>query len=1246
MVGYLLSATSIIGQLALTTIRCICQRRRVGVCLLYCYFCLQPMLLGATETTQLQPWLTLTQTPQEQDISSYGAISQISEDRQGRLWLASRSGLLQYDGFRLQRVTPATTLTQSNTIVALDSSNDDYLFMLGYDHQLHRLHLTSRQLDSISLTEALQPASFNVARWYAESDKLWLIGDSELRYIDKRSFKLVNTGVRLGSKISRYTREAGDPTQALLIFTEQGQLWRWRPGQPAELLARLPQQKPAESLLPDHHNLYILQNKQLWQVDTQQRIAELLLDVGAVYQAHPFQLVQHQQQLWLTGHQAGLIRYDLNNRSHQQFSQRNSMLGDKETGSLFKDSLDNLWIGSVNHGLFRLSLRHLQMTSWQQPTSTQQTLRPLLALSLRHWLVVDPQQQLFVWDLQQQQLRPLAASIKGHQAVRYSPELIIILADGGYYSLSWPSLQSKWHPLAALQQLPFPRLLQATVADDGQLFISSFAGIAQIKQPGQPPERWIKPLRDEQQSISYSGIQLIDNRLWISTRTDGLLQYDLNTNQTRQFQPSGYGVGNQLFGITAEASQLWLATDAGATRLDLSNPLQPVRNAPVLGIANEHSEIISVSVRGTQVMLHAPRQIWWVQQKNWQATPLSAAHGVTFPLLPNGLFTADGNYLFGTGKGLHQLNLHKPAAPVSQRFFLAELQTFRRSLSQHQLQASPVELSADERNFRLLIGGFASAPGQMQFQIRSSPGANQWSTAVNQPQFDLFNLPVGPSLLEVRWQSGLTAALQPLQLRFRIAPPWYNSGSAYLVYALLLVLCVGLLWQQQRQRSRLRLRYLQQLEQQEQQLRLALWGSGDELWDWQLEPALLTRRRCQEDGTDQVSAQSMAPADFVADIHPEDQPHVRQLLEAIQTGQQQSFQMIYRRRDPNGQWVWLLDRGKITGRTVDGAVGRISGTSQNIQPLKTIEEQLQLMNNSLEQLVLERTDELNQSNHQLKQTIRTLQNTRDELREITSMAMLGRMVAGVSHELNSPLSVVIMSVSSIADVSAEQQQQAKVRQLTAERFQHNQLQITSSCALAQKNLLRISHLLSVFKKLAINLSGETVSTVHLPTFWQTIWQSHQDLLTEHAAQLQASHIDDVALLSYVDGLMEIMHQLIINSLQHATVTEPLQMTAQLRVRAGHCIIRFADNGKPLARHLQQQIFEPFMTSRRNQGHAGLGLTLVYNLVTQLLHGQIRYHRTQTFGWFTIRFASQLSTAEYKTSLQRHRQLSGSDSKQT
>lgn len=1245
MVGQLISVTPLLAQLALVASYCRDLLLRGG-CLLWLCLCGSPLPLLATEVLQLQPWLTLTQTMQEQDISSYGAISQISEDPQGRLWLATRSGLLQYDGSRLQRVTPATTLTQSNTIVALDSSNDDYLFMLGYDHQLHRLHVASQQLETISLAKVLQPASFNVARWYAEPDKLWLIGDSELRYIDKQSFQLVNTGIRLHGKISRYARQQGDPAQALLIFTDQGQLWRWQSGQPAELLVSLAQQKPAESLLPDHDRLYVLQNKQLWQIDTRHGTADLLLDVGVVYQAHPFQLVKYQQQLWLSGHQVGLIRYDLTAARHRQFTQRNSMLGDKETGSLFKDSLDNLWIGSVNHGLLRLSLRHLQINSWQKPASTDQTLRPLLALSLRHWLVVDQQQQLFVWDLQQQQLTALAGPLKGYQAVRYSPELIIILADGGYYSLRWPSLQSNWHPLAELQQLPFPRLLQATVAPDGQLFVTSFAGIAQIKQPGLPPARWIKPLRDEQQSISYSGIQLINHQLWISTRTEGLLQYDLRTDQTSQFQPSDYGVGNQLFGITAEAQQLWLATDAGATRLDVSKPAQPVRNAPVLGIAHEHSEVTSVSVRADQVMLHSPRQIWWVQQKNWQATQLSAAHGVTFPLLPAGLFTADGNYLFGTGKGLHQLDLHQPPPPVSQRFFLAELQTFRRTLSQHQLQVAPVELAADERNFRLLIGGFASTPVQMQFQIRHNPGDNQWSAPVNQPQFDLFNLPVGPSLLEVRWQTGLTTALRPLQLRFEIARPWYSSLTAYLMYALLLFGIASLIWQQQRQRRRLRARYLQQLEQQEQQLRLALWGSGDELWDWQLAPARLTRRRCQEDGTDQVWTQTMALTDFIADIHPDDQPQVKQLLQAIQTGQQQSFQMMYRRLDQNQQWVWLLDRGKITGRTADGAIGRISGTSQNIQPLKTIEEQLLLMNNSLEQLVLARTDELKQSNHQLKQTIRTLQNTRDELREVTSMAMLGRMVAGVSHELNSPLSVVIMSVSSIADISTEQQQQAQARQLTAERFQSYQQQITSSCALAQKNLNRISKLLSVFKKLAVNLSGETVSTVHLPTFWQTIWQSHQALLTENAALLQASHVDDVALFSYVDGLMEIMHQLILNSLQHAETTEPLRITVQLRIRAGHCIIRFADNGKPLARHQRQQIFEPFMTSRRNHGHAGLGLTLVYNLVTQLLHGQIRYHRKPACGWFTIRFASQLSTAEYSASLQRTRQLSGSDNKQT
>lgn len=1178
--------------------------------------------MHAEEQIKLQRRLNLTQSLQERDISGYGAISRLSYDPVGRLWLATRSGLLAYDGQRSQRFTPTKSRSGSHTIIELDASDGESVFMLTADFQLHRLTIGSNTLTTLDLTGVLTPTSFNVGRWFAESDKIWLIGGDELRYVDKQQMKLVNTGVRVEGKISRYQRDSAAADAALLVFSAQGQLWRWQQGV-LTALAQLPQQKPAEELLMSAHGLFILQNKQLWRLQPGTWQAQLLLDIGQRYGGHPFNLAIYGDTLWISGHQIGLLQFDLLSGQHQQFTPDNSMLGDNDTSTLLLDPLDNLWVGSVGHGLFRLSLRHQQVDSWQRAGSQPLALKPLLALSLQQWLISDPQQRLWIWQQEQQQLTALPAALHGHHAVRYSPNQIIVLSQGGYFVLHWPSGQFSWHPLAALQTLPFPRIQQAAVAPDGTLYLSTFAGIAEIAKPGQSPRRWLKPLRDDQQSLNYTGMVLLDDQLWLSTRNDGLVRVALKTQQWQRYQSAQLGLGNQIFGVVAEQRQLWLATDVGAARINVTDPNQLQRSSPVLGALGNQTEVLAMNLRGNDVLLTGIQHIWWYQQRNWQSSQLSKAHGLTLPMLPNSSHINDNALWFGSGAGLNRLELRTAPKAAESRFHVARLQTFQRQLDSRLLRQQPIQLHANEQQFRLLLGGLASMPQpELQYQFRAREWHNQWSAAVNQPQFDLFNLPWGPLHLEIRWQHNGEHQLKPLALSVQIASPWYRSQLAYAGYSLLLLSIALLFWQQWQARQALRQQYLQQLEQQEQQLRLALWGSGDQLWDWQLEQGQLFRRYCAEDGQDHIQVEHFDLNAFLQEIHPDDQQQTAQALTALLMNQQTSYQATYRRRDATGQWCWLLDKGRSSGRGADGRINRLSGTLQNIQPLKAIETELQQMNNQLESLVNERTAALSASNAQLQQTIKALQSTRDELRAVASMAMLGRMVAGVSHELNTPLGVVILAISSMADVVREQQQLQAQQRLSAQLFADMQQQLSAGCTLAMQNLQRINQLLSVFKKLAVNLSGESVSQVHLPTFWRALQNDYQPILLAHQANLRATVVDDTHLLTYSDALTEIMHQLINNSLHHAQVTTSLQITVQLRQRGNQCLIRLGDNGQPIARHLRQQMFEPFMTGNRSKGHAGLGLTLVYNLVTQLLHGQLRYHVAGSQGWFTIRFYSQ------------------------
>ena len=136
-------------------------------------------------------------------------------------------------------------------------------------------------------------------------------------------------------------------------------------------------------------------------------------------------------------------------------------------------------------------------------------------------------------------------------------------------------------------------------------------------------------------------------------------------------------------------------------------------------------------------------------------------------------------------------------------------------------------------------------------------------------------------------------------------------------------------------------RYQQKLEQSEEQLRLSLWGSGDELWDWKISSGQLYR-----------SSTWLNPVEFLPDaddfppnkqqIHPQDQARVCLLLQQHLDGKTDYFEATYRLKTTDQSWTWVLDRGKVVAFADNGKPSRMTGTLKNIQQLKQTEEQLQL----------------------------------------------------------------------------------------------------------------------------------------------------------------------------------------------------------------------------------------------------------------------------------------------------------------
>tara|TARA_R110002167_G_scaffold179835_2_gene379735 strand:+ start:29452 stop:34200 length:4749 start_codon:yes stop_codon:yes gene_type:complete len=182
------------------------------------------------------------------------------------------------------------------------------------------------------------------------------------------------------------------------------------------------------------------------------------------------------------------------------------------------------------------------------------------------------------------------------------------------------------------------------------------------------------------------------------------------------------------------------------------------------------------------------------------------------------------------------------------------------------------------------------------------------------------------------------------QLNVHILPPWWLSTSMLLVYGLLTLLFLIYLFQQYRNKQR----YHSQIKESEERLKLSLWGSGDEMWDWNIITDKIYRSNIwgilefPQDGTRNKSEQKNNQGIIKTNIHQHDIERVKIVLEEHFAQKTEHFEVTYRVKDKYNQWVWILDRGKIVERDDNNNPLRMTGTLKDISQIKKTEERLKL----------------------------------------------------------------------------------------------------------------------------------------------------------------------------------------------------------------------------------------------------------------------------------------------------------------
>lgn len=243
---------------------------------------------------------------------------------------------------------------------------------------------------------------------------------------------------------------------------------------------------------------------------------------------------------------------------------------------------------------------------------------------------------------------------------------------------------------------------------------------------------------------------------------------------------------------------------------------------------------------------------------------------------------------------------------------------------------------------------------------------------------------------------------------------------------------------------------------------------------------------------------------------------------------------------------------------------------------------------------------LEHKNIELAHTNEKLINTQSQLVESEKMAALGNLVAGVAHEINTPLGVSVTAVTTSQHVLDRFKDKVENNNLTRSDMNSFLEKLNKATGLMSNNLIRASELVRQFKLVAVDQSSEEIREFLLSEYLNEVLSSLYPQYKKFQCDIEIDCDAELQLNSYPGGIAQIITNLVVNSILHGfDVNKKALIQVEAVEDAENVIITYQDNGQGIDEDNISQIFTPFYTTKRNQGGSGLGLHICYNIASKL-----------------------------------------------
>jgi diguanylate cyclase (GGDEF)-like protein/PAS domain S-box-containing protein len=620
--------------------------------------------------------------------------------------------------------------------------------------------------------------------------------------------------------------------------------------------------------------------------------------------------------LWLGSYTGGLHRFNENAafiKHYEAIPHSNISLSDNMVWALSESSDGSIWIATQFGGLnlfnpqtgeFSHFLKDFPHSIWDMSIDDKD----------RIWLAtIDG---VFVYQLAKDnapvQVNHLLAgelieniSLAANKAWLSSAGTVTSISLGGFQVERIPVANSKG-------QLVKPDIVDSK----GNVWLISNSNISLFNLETQQFNHLLtQSVQDSSPFSNANSVVEGEQYFWVSSLKNGLYKLDKETYQPVQHFNKTNGLSdNVVLTMLLDKEYIWVATFQGIDQIALSSG---------------------------KIVRHISREQLDYNELNESA----------------GLITKTGNVLFGGTSGFHVLRPERLSDSVKATALkptITELQILNQKVGINDIGSpldKPIHRTTEltlENNASPFSFGFAQVnpvnSNSINYRYQMQGLSDQWLEADNRiRQASFTNLGFGDYVFKVQARELDGPWSEATTLKIHIKSPLWLHRYALIIYALFGFLVLSYWYNQYQHRKNTQKR----VQDSEERLKLTLWSSGDELWDWDIPNGEVFRSNIWGIMDFPQDNQRVA-TELPSNIHPSDISRVRETLAEHLQGQSEFYEITYRVKNFSGKWVWLLDRGKVVTWSADKKPLRMTGTLKNISHLKEAEEQLRLFKRSIE----------------------------------------------------------------------------------------------------------------------------------------------------------------------------------------------------------------------------------------------------------------------------------------------------------